>query len=234
MLFFPGKARRRFASVNLRTTNNKTMKKTNTALTLMLAVTLAAPALAQQTSAQTNVGNLSMEDLRQKNQKGSEAVAAVKATNAPLSDADKALMMEVAKGGMMQLEVSRLASGKTTNDAVRMYAQAEVDEQTGLSAKLGEIAAAKGITLPTTPDADTQSMLSRMQAMSGADFDRMYVQESGVNGHMKLDAVMTQVQKNAKDKSLKDLAKAAHPLVKTHLKAAQDMMRTMSNGTNGR
>lgn len=210
------------------------MRKANITLTVLTALALSAPALAQQTGTQTNVGNMSMEDLRQKNQKGSEAVAAVKATNAPLSDADKALMMEVAKGGMMQLEVSRLASGKTTNDAVRMLAQAEVDEQTGLSAKLGEIAAAKGITLPTTPDADTQSMLSRMQAMSGADFDRMYVQESGVNGHMKLDDVMAQVQKNAKDKTLKDLAKAAHPLVKTHLKVAQNLMRAMGNGMSNR
>lgn len=208
------------------------MKKTNVSATILLALGLAVPTLAQQTSTQTNVGSMSMEDLRQKNQKGSQAVAAVKPTNAPLSEADKALMLEVAKGGMMQLEVSRLASGKTTNDAVRMLAQAEVDEQTGLSAKLGEIAAAKGVTLPTTPDADTQSMLSRLQALSGTDFDRMYVQESGVNGHQRLDEVMGNVQKNAKDNSLRDLAKAAHPLVKTHLKVAHDMMRSMG-GTTG-
>lgn len=216
------------------TTNDKNMKKTNIALALLMALSLTTPALAQQASTQTNVGNMSMEDLRQKNQKGSEAVAAVKPTSTPLSDADKALMMEVAKGGMMQLEVSRLASGKTTNDAVRMLAQAEVDEQTGLSAKLGEIAAAKGVTLPTTPDADTQSMLSRLQALSGSDFDRMYVQESGVNGHVKLDNVMTQVRKNANDKSLKDLADAAHPLVKTHLKVAQDMMQGMRSRMGNR
>lgn len=174
-----------------------------------------------------------MEGLRQKNQQASEAVAAVKATNAPLSDADKALMLEVAKGGMMQLEVSRLASGKTTNDAVRMYAQAEVDEQTGLSAKLGEIAAAKGVTLPTKPDADTQAMLTRMQGLSGAEFDRTYVQESGVNGHQKLDQVMSKVKANANDRNLKDLAKAAHPLVKTHLKVAQDMVK-MGDGMSSR
>lgn len=29
-----------------------------------------------------------------------------------------------------------------------------------------------------------------MQGMSGADFDKMYVNESGVKGHEKLDAVM--------------------------------------------
>lgn len=205
---------------------------TLTALTIFAAT---SGSFAQQMSTETTIGKMSMEDLRRKNQQTSEAVAAVKASNAPLSAADNALMMEVAKGGMMQLEVSRLASGKTTNDAVRMLAQAEVDEQTGLSAKLGEIAAAKGVTLPTTPDADLQAMLTRMQGLSGADFDRVYVQESGVNGHQKLDGVMSKVKANASDRSLKDVAKAAHPLVKTHLKAAQDMMKTMGTmGMNNR
>lgn len=207
------------------------MKKHRFLLVALAAFAGTTLAVAQQTSPETNIGKMSLEDLRRKNQQGSEAVAAVKATNAPLSDADKALMMELAKGGMMQLEVSRLASGKTTNDAVRMYAQAEVDEQTSLSAKLGEIAAAKGITLPTTPDADTQSMLSRLQALSGTDFDRLYIQETGVNGHKRLDEVMENVRKNAKDPSLRDLAKAAHPLVKTHLKVAQDLAKT--TGTTG-
>jgi putative membrane protein len=211
------------------------MKTTALTLALLAAATAPVACFAQQTSStETNIGRLSMEELARKNQQGAAAVAAVKATPAPLSSADNALMMEVAMGGMMQLEVSRAAVSKATNDAVKMFAQAEVDEQTGLSAKLKEIAGAKGITLPSTPDAETQTMISRMQGLSGADFDRMYVQESGVNGHKKLDDVMSRVQKNASDASLRDLAKAAHPLVETHLRAAQDMMKTMGGAMSNR
>lgn len=211
------------------------MRQFKITLTTLALVAATSAGFAQQANTETTIGKMSMESLRQKNQQASEAVAAVKATDTPLSAADNALMMEVAKGGMMQLEVSRLASGKTTNDAVRMLAQAEVDEQTGLSAKLGEIAAAKGITLPTAPDADTQAMLTRMQGLSGTDFDRAYVQETGVNGHQKLDQVMGKVKSNARDASLKDVAKAAHPLVKTHLKVSQDMLKTLGTmGMNNR
>ena len=120
---------------------------------------------------------------------------------------------------------------KASNEEVRQLAQAEVDEQTGLSAKLMEIAQAKGITLPSTPDAETQAMVTKMQGMSGMSFDRTYVSESGVKGHEKLDAVMTKVKANASDSNLKEVAKAAHPLVKAHLKVSREILGKMSGGS---
>jgi putative membrane protein len=124
---------------------------------------------------------------------------------------------------MMQLEVSKIAQQMATNPEVRQLAQAEVEEQTGLSAKLKEIAQAKGVTLPETPDAETQAMVTKLQGMSGAELDRMYVMESGVKGHEKLNKVMSKVESSASDVSLKGIAKAAHPLVKTHLKVAEQI-----------
>jgi putative membrane protein len=139
-------------------------------------------------------------------------------------------MMQVAKGGMMQLEVSRAAVQKAGSEQVRKLAQSEVEEQTGLSAKLMEIAAAKGITLPATPDPQTQAMLTKMKAMSGADLDRFYVEQSGVKGHEQLDKVMSSVESGAKDASLKALATAAHPLVKTHLTVSRALLTKMPAG----
>ena len=69
-----------------------------------------------------------------------------------------------------------------------------------------EIAQAKGVTLPTAPDTETQTNLTKMQSMSGMSFDRTYVAESGVKGHEKLDAVMTKVKANASDSNLKAVA----------------------------
>ena len=100
-----------------------------------------------------------------------------------------------------------------------------------MSAKLKEIAQAKGIKLPSTPDAETSAMVTKMQGMSGMAFDRMYVSESGVKGHEKLDGVMSKVKSNASDANLKSVAQAAHPLVKAHLKVSRDMVTKMSGGS---
>ena len=200
------------------------------ALGLLLTLGITGSSIAQQNSGSmsagttTKVGKENKSEFDRQNQKGAAAVGAVKATSTKLSSADQDLMMQVAKGGMMQLEVSKVAMQKATNEEVRQLAQAEVDEQTGLSAKLTEIASAKGITLPSTPDPETQSMVTKLQGMSGADLDKMYVSESGVKGHEKLDMVMSTVESKASDPSLLGVAKAAHPLVKTHLKVAKQIM----------
>ena len=207
------------------------MKKTIMGLGLLLALSASSVSVAQQTSASDNtatmMGNLSEQEFNRINQEGAAKVQAIKATKDPLSSADQELMMQVAKGGMMQLEVSKVAVSKATSEQVRKLAQSEVEEQTGLAAKLKEIATAKGVTLPTSPDTQTKAMVSKLQSMSGAGLDRYYVQESGVKGHQKLDKVMGSVQASAKDSGLKSLAQAAHPLVQVHLQVSQVVLSKM-------
>lgn len=210
------------------------------ALGLTIALTATSVSFAQQNSGTMNAGTTGMVGKESKaafdraNQKGAATVAAIKPTSAKLSSADQALMMEVAKGGMMQLETSKIAVEKAQNEEVRQIAQAEVEEQTGLSAKLKEIADAKGVTLPSAPDADTQSMLTAMQGMSGGELDKHYMQEHAVKGHEKLDATMTKVKSSASDSNLKAVANAAHPLVKTHLKVSREVVAKMlGNGSSG-
>lgn len=212
------------------------MKTKTMTLGLLMGLAVSGATFAQQNSGTMSAGSAMMVGRESKtafdamNKKGAATVAAIKPTSAKLSSADQALMMEVATGGMMQLEVSKAAVQKATNEEVRQLAQAEVDEQTGLSAKLKEIADAKGAILPSAPDAETQAMVTKMQGMSGADFDKMYVSESGVKGHEKLDTVMSKVKSNASDSNLKDIEKAAHPLVKAHLKVAREIMTKMGSG----
>jgi putative membrane protein len=164
------------------------------------------------------------------NKAAAEKVAAIKPTADPLSDADQKLMMEVAMGGMMQLTVSKLAVEKATDADVKLLAQAEVDEQTGLSAKLKEIATAKKVTLPADPDPKTQEMVTMLKGKTGAEFDRAYVEQSGVKGHQALNATMEKVESKAKDAALKALAAAALPLIKVHLAASRDEMSELGGG----
>ena len=210
------------------------MKRTAIALGLLLALSAGSVSFAQEaTSAgSATFGTMSQEEFDRINKEGAAKVQAIKPTSAPLSTADQELMLKVAKGGMMQLEVSKLAVENVTDEQVRKLAESEVEEQTGLSAKLKEIAQAKGFTLPATPDAATQALLTKMKAMSGAELDRFYVQESGVKGHQQLDKVMSSVKSGARDAGLKSLAAAAHPLVKTHLTVSRAMLAKMPAGSS--
>lgn len=181
---------------------------------------------------QQMVGNMSVEEFNRLNAQGAAAVAAITPTGGELSSRDRSLMTEVAMGGMMQLEVSRAALDKLTNPEARILAQSEVEEQTAVSAKLREIASAKNVTLPAAPDSKTQSMVRKMQGMSGAELDRNYVKESGVKGHERLQKTMTKVQSNAADASLKALATATMPVIQTHMQVSRQALDKMSGKGN--
>lgn len=197
-----------------------------------LSIGLLAILLAAGTSmAQDNmVGRTSKMDFDRMNKEGAAKVSAITPSEARLSKSDENLMKQVAMGGMMQLETSKIAVQKATNPEVRESAQAEVEEQTGLSEKLNAIATAKGLTLPATPDAKTQQMTAKMEGMSGAALDRHYVPEHGIKGHEKLDKVMTKVENSGQDSNLLAVAKAAHPLVKTHLKVSRELSAKLKSG----
>lgn len=167
------------------------------------------------------VGKMSLSELDAATDKGGAAVAAVKPTESKLSKGDMELMVELAAGGMMQLEASRMAADKATAPDVKAFAKAEVKEQTGLSKKLKEVASAKGAALPSELDEKGKAMLAKLGGMSGAEFDKAYMKESGVKGHQALDKVMDRVRAKAEDPTMKSLEAAAHPLVLVHLEAAQ-------------
>lgn len=187
----------------------------------------------QSYSSQTGmIGNMSREEFDRINAQGNAAVAAIMPTSAPLSKNDQKLMMEVAMGGMMQLEMSRVAVQRATNEEARILAQSEVEEQTGVSAKLSEIASAKGMPMPMAMNSKVQSMVAKMQGMSGADFDRFYVRESGVKGHEKLEKTMTKVQSKASDPAMTNLAAATMPVIRMHQQVSRAVLNKMSGKGN--
>lgn len=181
---------------------------------------------------QDMIGNVSKAEFMRVNEEGNQKVAAIAPDSAKLSSADQKLMTEVAMGGMMQLEVSRAALAKVTSEEAKMLAQSEVEEQTGVSAKLKEIAAAKGVTLPSAPDSKTQSLINKMNNMSGNELDVFYIRESGVKGHEKLNATMTKVQSKAKDASMKSLASATLPVIKMHMAVSRAEVAKKSGKNN--
>jgi len=164
-------------------------------------------------------GTSNLQDVVQLTRKGGQLVAAIQPTSDALSSADERLLAQVAMGGTMQLQVSQAALEAVTGEEARTLAQAEVEEQTGISEKLQEIAAAKGISLPTLADPQTEELLA---GLAGADdADTYYITTSGVQGHQKLMNTMTMVQQQAEDQALLELANAALPVIQAHLQAAQ-------------
>ncbi len=80
-------------------------------------------------------------------------------------------------GGMMEVEPSKLAVEKGMSDEVKQFGQHMVDDHSKANDELMQVAASKGITLPTVLDAKHKMMRDKMASLSGAAFDKAYKQE---------------------------------------------------------
>jgi putative membrane protein len=144
-----------------------------------------------------------------------------------LSSMDRNFMTEAAAGGMAEVAMGRLALEHASSDAVKQYAQHMVDDHTKANEELMQLASTKGVTLPTGPDAKHQAMMTKMQAMSGAAFDREYVKNSGVKDHEKMEKLFQKESTGAKDADAKAFAAKTLPTVQEHLRMAREMTTSM-------
>lgn len=150
-----------------------------------------------------------------------------------MSAADKKFMMMAAMGGMAEVEMGRLALEKSSSDAVKQYAQKMIDDHTAANNELMQVASSKGVTLPTQPDAKHMAMMSKMQKLSGMEFDMMYVKESGVKDHEGMEKLLMKESMSGKDMDAKAFAAKTLPTVRMHLQMARDMMTSMKGTMSG-
>lgn len=147
-----------------------------------------------------------------------------------LSSTDRKFMMDAAAGGMAEVEMGRLALEKASSDDVKKYAQQMIDDHTKANEELMQVASTKGVTLPSGPDAKHMALMQKMRGMSGAEFDRMYIKESGVNDHAKMEKLFQKESTGGKDADARAFAAKTLPTVQMHLKMARDMSGSMMAG----
>jgi putative membrane protein len=185
----------------------------------LVAVSFISP-LAHAASGM--LGKMGPDEFKKANADAGTKVKAIHPAGGGLSEGDKDLLKEIALGGMMQMELSKVAASMGSSEDVKMIANAEIEEQTVVGEKLKEIAAAGGASLPGAPDDDTTKLVEKLKKETGLELDKMYLKKSGINGHEKLKDTMEKVQKKAENAALKALADAALPLIRTHLQVAKD------------
>jgi putative membrane protein len=150
-----------------------------------------------------------------------------------LSSMDKKFMMEAAMGGKAEVAMARLALERSTSDAVKQYAQQMVDDHTKAGDELMQVASMKGVTLPTEPDAKHRALLAKMQGLSGAQFDSMYIKMAGVQDHQKMEKLFMGESGKGKDADVKGFAAKTLPTVQEHLRMAREMTTGMMSGKKG-
>ena len=165
---------------------------------------------------------------------GAGQSAAGAATGAKLSAGDEKILKEMAMADMAEVEGGKMAQSKSQNSDVKAFAQQMIDDHTANLNEVKALAQARGVTLPTEPDAKHKAMAAKLDKMSGDAFDKAYMKQAGVQDHKAVHAKLMAAAKKAKDPELKALVEKTEPVVAQHLKSAEQMKMAKSGTTSGK
>ena len=184
------------------TTSGMTLMLAACALAALVAAT-AAPSGAQNTNSGTTTANDNMH-----------------AGHGASMTADHKFAMAAAMGGMMEVELGRLAAEKGASDEVRQFGQRMVDDHTKANEELMQLASSKGMALPTAPDPKHASETQKLSALTGEKFDREYVKMM-VGDHKKDVAEFQKEASRGMDADIKAFASSTLPTLQEHLQMIQ-------------
>jgi putative membrane protein len=151
---------------------------------------------------------------------GVSFACAALAQGAAVPAPDRAFAEKAAAGGAAEVEGGKVAEQRAANDKVKQFGARMVQDHGKANDELKQIAAGKGLQLPSAPDAHNQQEMARMQKLSGAEFDRAYM-EHMVKDHKKDIAEFQKQASSGKDPEIKAFAAKTLPTLQEHLKMAE-------------
>jgi putative membrane protein len=145
---------------------------------------------------------------------------------AQASDSDKQFLAKAAQSDVNEIKLSQLAEEKASNPAVKAFAQKMVAEHKKLSASMKPFADSWGLTAPTDLDDHHKEEYSKLNGLSGADFDKEYVDQM-VSDHAKALSAFTSEAKDTKDMKFKAAVLKGKTVVAAHKNMAYDLKKKL-------
>ena len=164
--------------------------------------------------------NDSVENAENANDKKEDA-------NMGQSDDTNEFAVEAANGGMMEVDLGRMAEEKGVSNDVKEFGKMMVADHSKANDELKTLATAKNITLPATIGEDKQEHVNDLAKLSGKEFDKKYVSMM-LDDHQKdVDAFEKASKNDEIDADVKAFAAKTLPTLQQHLdriKAIDKMM----------
>lgn len=127
----------------------------------------------------------------------------------------KAFLAKAAQANVDEIAMSQLAEAKATNPDVRDFAELMVKQHTELGQDVKPFAEKWNVTCATEPDAAHREEMERLKELSGAKFDKAYMNDMEAD-HTKALKLFTNEVKYAKDPEFRATVEKGKSMVAAH------------------
>jgi putative membrane protein len=135
----------------------------------------------------------------------------------------QAFITQAIQGNLAEVSLGKLAQEKASRDDVKSFGQMLEQDHTTANQQAEAAASAMNVPPPTGPNARQKAAYDRLSKLSGAAFDRRFVQLM-VADHRR-DVAEYQKEAKRSDGQVSDYAKATLPTLQKHLQTARSLMK---------
>src|SRR4030095_15116416 len=150
-------------------------------------------------------------------------------TSTKLSKDESTFVKEAAEGGMMEVQLGKLAQEKAGDEKAKQFGKKMDQDHSKVNDELKKIAADKGVQLSTDLDKKHKAKVDKLTKLSGADFDKQYM-DAMVSDHKEDIKKFQRIADKGKDADLKQFASQTLPTLKEHLQLAESTAPQVKSG----
>jgi putative membrane protein len=155
-----------------------------------------------------------------------------KGSSANLDHSDRKFLETAAKDGLAEVELGQLAGQRAQAAEVKQFGQRMVQDHGKANDELKQLASSKGVQVPAETDKSHQKKMEKLQKLSGADFDKAYMDDM-VKDHKKDVKEFQKQAKSAKDPDVKAFASKTAPTLQDHLQMAENAQKVAKGEKKG-
>jgi putative membrane protein len=181
------------------------------------------PATSDKKPASTDKAATSSDKAAPSKDKTSTRNRVVEPSGSLVHPTDEKFMMDVARGGMMEVQLGQTAQQKASSAAVKEFGKKMEQDHTQAGSELAALAKSKNVSLPTDVGGE-KAMMDKMSNLSGQAFDKAYV-KAMVRDHRKDVKEFEREAADGIDSDVKAFAAKTLPTLKEHLGTAENLRK---------
>ena len=147
-----------------------------------------------------------------------------------VAQGDRAFVQKAAEGGLLEVELGRLAESQAAHSDVKSFGTRMVKDHDAANNKLKTIADEFALVAPTTLDKKHDKVRADMAKLSGDAFDRAFMKQM-VSDHKATVALFEKEAKSGKNPRLVAFANETLPTLRDHLQAAEKVQKGLKGKT---
>ena len=135
-------------------------------------------------------------------------------------------LVKAANGGLTEVEMGRMAESKATDPGVKRFAAMMVNDHTAANNEVKSLAAARNVSIPSTPSEEHQKDMAKFNDKTGKNFDKDYM-DMMVDDHQETIKLFEKTNDDTKDEQVRTFINNTLPKLRMHLDSAQAIRKAL-------